>query len=101
MNEAKLMIESGPKYLDRFKDVFNGWLTALEAHRDKIEIACGVQQIAETEAAGVSYSYEKGHLTEFDVQVMIKDIVTTLKTPPGRRMTKAQKRAVKEKRQAR
>merc|ERR1740121_961931 len=66
-----------------------------------MEVACGLRHLPDHIAAGTAYSYERGHFTEFDVQAMIKDIVVTLKHPPGRHMTKAQKKARQERRRAR
>mmetsp|Transcript_49632 Transcript_49632/g.130972 ORF Transcript_49632/g.130972 Transcript_49632/m.130972 type:complete len:992 (-) Transcript_49632:8-2983(-) len=98
---AKAGIQLGPRYLERFKETIKTWLEKLTQHRDKMEIACGLRHLPDHIAAGTAYSYERGHLTEFDVQAMIKDIITHLQHPPGRHMTKAQKKARHDRRRAR
>lgn len=93
MTAAKSSIESAPKYVEKYHETLSVWVKKLEAQRNKVEVACGVQQLPEHLAAGAHYSYEKGHFTEFDVQKMIRDIIHTLREIPGRHLTKLQKRA--------
>jgi len=101
MSEAKTSIQLAPLHLARFKETLAGWTKKLEHLRDKVEIACGVQSISDQLAVGAYYSYEKGHFNEFELHGMIKDIVYHLQKPPGRYLTKAQKKARHDRKNAR
>lgn len=91
--EAKSSIQLAPLHLARFKETLAAWTKKLADHRDKVEIACGVQIMPDDLAIGAAYSYEKGHFSEFELHTMVKAIVHHLQNPPGRFLTRAQKKA--------
>mmetsp|Transcript_28996 Transcript_28996/g.53352 ORF Transcript_28996/g.53352 Transcript_28996/m.53352 type:complete len:1030 (+) Transcript_28996:145-3234(+) len=95
MQTAKVIITCGDKCLNTFRDALHVWMEKLVKKRDLIEMACGVRNLP-VDFKGNHWSYEKGHLTEFEVQIMIEEVIQHLQSVPGNQMTKEQRRAKKE-----
>jgi len=76
-------IKQSETWFKRFQEILLPWTTKLIALRDKCEIACELREMPEHLAAGAAYSYVKGHITEFDVQVYIKELAKQLVQVPG------------------
>eukprot|EP00928_Gymnodinium_smaydae_P088740 TRINITY_DN7279_c0_g1_i1.p1 TRINITY_DN7279_c0_g1~~TRINITY_DN7279_c0_g1_i1.p1 ORF type:complete len:1005 (-),score=220.99 TRINITY_DN7279_c0_g1_i1:54-3068(-) len=81
--DASRTIAGANMYLEHFKRNVQPWLHKIEHQRDKFEIACGMRDMPEHLAAGASYSYEKGQISEFDVQVMVRTLQRLLHEVPG------------------
>jgi len=88
---AKASVQMAPKHVERFRETLRSWIGDITKHRDKVELACGMRTLPDQKTAGTRYSYDRGQISEFEVQVIMKNAVTTLKHPPGRLMTKQQK----------
>lgn len=101
MVDAISSIQLGSKNVERFRQSLKAWIDKVISHRDWIEIACGERQLPDHISAGKLYSYERGHIGEYEVQAMIRDLVHTLRNPGGRTLTKAQKKAKSDQRNAR
>jgi len=92
ISDARASLNHGQASLSSFRETLGSWLIKLEKARDKLEIACGVQEPT-LDHYESNYSYEKGHLTEFDVQGMILGILDIFQDIPGHTIASNKRRA--------
>lgn len=79
-------LRAGAQQLSSFQESAEAWLKKLEHLEDQLLCACGYKDPENVRSA---YSYEKGHLTEYDVHQMVEALVELIQEPPGKLTSKA------------
>lgn len=82
--------------LQEFRDACDRWLKKMVEMRDKIEIGCEVQPLPANSHL-VTYSYEKGHFTEWEIQCWMEDAEELFRKVPGYQLTSYMKKASSQK----
>ncbi|OLQ12233.1 hypothetical protein AK812_SmicGene3850 [Symbiodinium microadriaticum] len=78
-------LRAGAQQLSSFQESAEAWLKKLEHLEDQLLCACGYKDPENVRSA---YSYEKGHLTEYDVHQMVEALVELIQEPPGKLSSK-------------
>lgn len=97
MVAVRASIDGSQKYLLKFREGAQVWFDKLTKSQYKLEWACGARKIDVNSAIGTLWSYEKGHFTELDIQHMVTNALHEVQDVPGRRLSKAEKKALEKK----